>query len=186
MEDRKIVELFLERQEEAVSCTADKYGHRLRSLSMGIVEDWGTAQECENDTYLQAWERIPPSKPYDYLLSFLARITRHISIDVCRRKRAQKRDGIMVELTQEMEQCIPTGHDPAAVVDQKLLGETISRYLQGLSAEKRTIFMRRYWCMEPVDEIADRLGITKAKVKVTLHRCRNELKSYLQKEGYDL
>ena len=186
MEDRKIVELYLRRQEDAVSHTADKYGHRLRSLSMGIVEDWHTAQECENDTYLQAWERIPPCKPYDYLLSFLAKITRHISIDVCRRRRAKKRDGIMVELTNEMEQCIPGGHDPAAEVDKKLLGETVGKFLQGLSAEKRTIFMRRYWCMEPVDEIADRLGIGASKVKVSLYRCRNELRRFLQKEGYDL
>ena len=92
----------------------------------------------------------------------------------------------MVELTNEMEQCIPGGHDPAAEVDKKLLGETVGKFLQGLSAEKRTIFMRRYWCMEPVDEIADRLGIGASKVKVSLYRCRNELRRFLQKEGYDL
>lgn len=184
MEDASIIDLYLERREDAIARTAEKYGGRLRTISLGIVQDPGTAEECENDTYLQAWNRIPPSKPYGYLFSFLARMIRHISIDICRNRSALKRSGLMVELTAEMAQCIPASDDPTAEVDKKLLGERISRYLRGLTPEKRNIFLRRYWYMEPVSDIAVKLGIGESKVKTTLFRCRSELRRLLEKEGY--
>ena len=84
MEEKAIIELYLARREEAITQTQKQYGRRLRRISDGIVDDAQTAEECENDTYLQAWNRIPPSQPYGYLFPFLARIIRHISIDVCR------------------------------------------------------------------------------------------------------
>lgn len=184
MEDNRIVDLYLLRWEDAIAQTAAKYGCRLRRISLGIVQDLETAEECENDTYLQAWNRIPPSKPYGYLFPFLARMIRNISIDICRNRSALKRSGFMVELTAEMEQCIPASDDPAAEVDRKLLGEIISRYLRTLSPEKRVVFLRRYWYMESVSVIAKELGIGESKVKTMLFRCRKGLRSFLEKEGY--
>ncbi len=186
MEDTLIVDLYLARKEEAIAQTTEKYGTRLRTISLGIVRDPETAEECENDTYLQAWNRIPPSKPYEYLFAFLARIIRNISIDVCRSRNRLKRYGTLVELRTELTQCIPASDDPAAEVDKLLLGQLISRYLFGLSPEKRVIFLRRYWYMDSVAEIAAKLDIGESKVKTTLLRCRRELQSFLEKEGYYL
>lgn len=186
MEDITIVDLFLARKEEAIARTSEKYGARLRGISMGILRDPETAQECENDTYLQAWNRIPPSKPYEYLFHFLACLTRHISMDVWRRQHRLMRSGHVVELTGELSQCIPASDDPAALVDKKLLGERISSYVKSLPQEKQLIFLRRYWYMDPITDIAKKLGIRESKVKTTLFRCRNELRAILEKEGYYL
>ena len=186
MEDAAIVDLYLARQEEAIAQTSDKYGPRLRRISHSIVRDTETAKECENDTYLQAWNRIPPSKPYEYLFYFLACLTRHISIDVWRGQHRLMRSGHVVELTRELAQCIPASDDPAAEVDKKLLGQLISRYVEALPQEKRLIFLRRYWYMDPIADIAKMLAIRESKVKTTLFRCRNELRAILEKEGYNL
>lgn len=184
MEDTAIIDLYLERQEDAISQTSHKFGKRLHTISLQIVQDPGTAEECENDTYLQAWNRIPPSKPYGYLFAFLARIIRNISIDACRTRNRLKRNGFVVELTQEMEQCIPASDDPAAEVDKRFLGQLIGRYLSTLPIEKRNIFLRRYWYMDSISDIAVRFSLRESKVKTALFRCRNELRSYLEKEGY--
>lgn len=186
MEEKAIIELYLARREEAITQTQKQYGRRLRRISDGIVDDAQTAEECENDTYLQAWNRIPPSQPYGYLFPFLARIIRHISIDVCRSRGRLKRDAVVVELTRELEQCIPSGHDPAAEVDHILLGELISRYLHSLPPEKRNIFIRRYWYLDSVRLIAARFGIGESRVKIVLYRCRKELRQLLEKEGFCL
>ena len=186
MEDISIVDLYLARDEQAISHTSLKYGTRLRTISYGIVHNLETAKECENDTYLQAWNRIPPSKPYEYLFYFLACITRHISIDVCRRSNRQKRSAAMIELTREMEQCIPASDNPEAEVDKIMLGQIITRYLRTLPDVKRMIFLRRYWYMDSVATIAAKLNIRESKVKTTLFRCRNELRAVLEKEGYSV
>ena len=101
MEDHKIVRLFLERDEAAIRFTSEKYGSRLRMLALCITSDMQTSEECENDTYLEAWNRIPPHEPKTYLFAFLARIIRHISIDRCRERTSLKRNGYVIELTQE-------------------------------------------------------------------------------------
>lgn len=186
MEDNRIVELFMNRDENAVAETAAKYGSRLKSISCGITEDIQTAEECENDTYVEAWNTIPPQNPVDYLYAYLARIIRCISIDVCRTRNRLKRSGMIAELTAEMEECIPAPDDTACKVEYKELGEAISRYLNSLSEEKQIIFIRRYWYLDSVDSISRRMGVGKSKVKMTLLRCRNGLKEYLAKEGYDL
>lgn len=184
MEDEKIVRLFFERDEKAVSETASKYGARLRALSFGITGDARTAEECENDTYLEAWNRIPPAEPDTYLYPFLARIARHLSIDRCRERAALKRDVVLVELSEELALCLPSGEDAADTVDAKLLGEAVSRFLRTLPAEKRVIFVRRYFYLDPVAEIAKRCGAGESKVKTTLFRIRTSLREYLAKEGY--
>ena len=103
MDDRGIVALYLRRDETAIWQTAEKYGHRLRALAYGIVNDLQTAEECENDTYMEAWHTIPPHEPSDYFYAFLARITRHISLNRCRDRDRLKRSAFISELSAEME-----------------------------------------------------------------------------------
>lgn len=186
MEDAQIVELYLTRQESAIQETADKFGRRLRELSYRIVENQETAQECENDTYLEAWNSIPPHAPKDYLFAFLARITRHISLDCCRKRSRIKRSACVVELSQELENCIPVPSDTECQIDGIILGQVISTYLRRLPEEQRNIFLRRYWYMDSIAAISIRFGASESKVKTILFRCRNGLRDYLIKEGYNL
>ena len=111
MEDSRIVDLYLERNEEAIKETSSKYGPKLRRLSYGITADHQESEECENSTYLQAWNLIPPNEPRSYLYAFLAKITRHLSLNVIREKKALKRNAIVLELSLELEQCIPAPDD---------------------------------------------------------------------------
>lgn len=186
MEDREIVQLYLDRDENAIRETAAKYGARLRALSFRITGDGETARECENDCYLEAWNRIPPHKPGDYLFAFLARLTRSRSVDCCRRRESLQRNAHIVELTDELEDCLPSVNDVADDVEAKLLGEAISRFLYTQSEEKQLIFLRRYFYLESVSEIAGRLSLGESKVKTTLFRMRSALREYLSKEGYTL
>ncbi|MBQ7923223.1 MAG: RNA polymerase sigma factor [Clostridia bacterium] len=186
MEDGKIVELYLSRDESAISQTAEKYGKKLRTLAYGITEDGQAAEECENDTYLQAWDSIPPHEPRTYLYAFLARITRHIALNMCRSRNALKRNGHICTLTEEMEQCIPSPDDSACRLDDMALTEALNGFLAALSEEKRNIFLRRYWFMDSVAAIAKRFALSESKVKTTLFRCRSQLREYLVKEGYNL
>ena len=186
MEDAEIVALFLRRDEAAVKETASKYGASLRRIAAGLTGDPFAAEECENDTYLQAWNSIPPHEPRDYLFPFLARITRYIAIDRCRRESAQKRAGKTVELTREMAECIPSPADGFDAPDAQALTEAINRFLAALPEEQRSIFLRRYWFFDPVKEIAARCGISQSKVKTTLFRLREKLREHLQKEGYEV
>lgn len=186
MEDQRIVELYWLREEAAIAATSEKYGSRLRSLALGITKDSTTAEECENDTYLRAWNAIPPSRPVQYLFAFLARITRNLSLDACRKRGRIKRSAFVVELSQELEQCIPAPDDTPAQVEAKLLGEAISRFLRTLPQEKREIFVRRYWYLDEITAIARRFDRTEGNVKTTLFRTRKALRLFLEQEGYTL
>ncbi|MCQ2431331.1 MAG: RNA polymerase sigma factor [Clostridia bacterium] len=184
MEDETLIRLFLERKEDAVLRTAEKYGRRLRSLAYGITKDRQTAEECENDTYLEAWNRIPPAEPKNYFYAFLARIVRGISIDRCRAQASLKRSALIVELTEELDSCLPAGETAEELLDAKLLGEAVSRFLRTQTAEKQVIFLRRYFYLDSVKEISGRLSIGESKVKMVLSRLRRDLREYLEKEGY--
>jgi RNA polymerase sigma-70 factor (ECF subfamily) len=186
MDDNVIVNLYLQRDETAIKQTTEKYGSRLRSLAFGIVGDKQTAEECENDTYMEAWNTIPPHEPRSYLYAFLARITRHISLNRCRDYSRLKRSAFISELSAEMEQCIPASDDVACRIDDMVLGETINQFLSTLNKEKRDIFVRRYWYLDSIAAISNRFALSESKVKTTLHRCRKQLRERLEKEGYTL
>ncbi len=186
LEDRKIVELFLKRDESAIQYTSEKYGGRLRSLSQGIVQDLQTAEECENDTYMETWNSIPPNEPNNYLYAFLARIIRHISLNCCRDRDRLKRNAYICELSTEMEQCIPSPDDCECRIDDAVLKDEINGFLTSLDAEKRNIFLRRYWYLDSIADISKRFGLSESKVKTTLFRSRNKLREHLKKEGYPL
>ena len=186
MDDGRIVELYLCRDEAAIEETAKKYGARLRSLANGIVADRQTSEEVENDTYMESWNSIPPHEPRDYLYAFLARIARHLSLNRCRERSALKRSAHVCELSLELEECIPAPDDTECRIDGMVLGEAIGGFLGTLNSEYRKIFLRRYWFLDSVSDIAKRYGVSESKVKTALFRCRAELRDYLEKEGYTL
>ena len=186
MEDAQIVELYLSRDETAIEHTSCKFGRRLRTLSYGITLDAQTAEECENDTYLKAWNTIPPHTPREHLYGFLARITRNLSLDCCRRRTRLKRSAFLCELSAEMEQCIPAPDDAACRLEDAALREVINNFLRSLSEEKRNIFLRRYWYLNSIVEISNRFSLSESKVKTTLFRCRKQFREYLEAEGYIL
>lgn len=186
MDDESIVSLYLHRDDDAIRLTSEKYGTRLRALAYGITQDDQTAEECENDTYLQAWNSIPPHEPCSYLYAFLARITRHIALNHCRDRARLKRSAHICQLSREMEQCLPAPDDTASRMDEIVLREAINGFLAGLSEEKRNIFLRRYWFLDSIGDISQRYGLSESKVKIILFRSRNQLRQHLQKEGFSI
>ncbi len=186
MTDHEIVTLYLARDENAIEESAAAYGARLRALALGILGDVQTAEECENDTYFRAWNAIPPHEPYTYLYAFLARITRRLSLNCCRERHRLKRDAYVCELSREMEACLPAVDDTAGQFEAAELTHLLNAFLATVNTEKRRLFVRRYWYLDSIDAIAARYGLSQSKVKTTLHRVREQLRAYLQKEGYAL
>lgn len=186
MDDGQIVELFLNRDENAIRHVSEKYGSSLRKLAVNICGDGYIAEECENDAYLGAWNSIPPHEPRDYLFPYLAAITRAAAIDWCRKASRKKRSASFVELSREMEECLPSPSDTESETDGILLSSDVSDFLRSVSEEKRTVFIRRYWFGDTVSDIARRFSFSEGKVKSILHRVRKELKAYLEKEGYTI
>lgn len=184
MEDGEIVDLFLARNETAIKETSEKYGEKLRFIAYRVCNDMSTAEECENDTYLKAWNSIPPYTPRAYLFSFLAKIARCTAIDRLKKITVQKRNAQVLELTRELECCIPSAVDIEAELDEKVLSKAVSDFLRTLSEEKRNIFLRRYWFLDTVADISKRYKITEGKVKSVLFRTRNALRTYLEEEGF--
>ena len=186
MEDAQIVALFLQRDENAISQIKEQYGTRLRHISMNIVGDSQTAEECENDTYLQAWNTIPPKEPRSYLFAFLARIIRHISIDCCRYRERLCRAGYVQELSSELQAVVSGTDDVESRMDAIMLGQSISAFLRTQPVLMRNVFIRRYWYLDSIDEICRRYSISQSKAKSILFRCRNNLRKHLVKEGFTL
>lgn len=196
MEDGKIIELYWGRSESAISATSEKYGGYLYAISHRILRDDGDSEECVNDTYLKAWDSMPPERP-KALRFFLGKITRNLSLDRYRTKGREKRGGGQVEESfEELKECFSAAQgigqagqgarkewDPENAVDQLALRDCLSRFLGELSRENRAIFLQRYWYFLSIKEIADELEIGESKVKMSLHRTRENLKSFLEKEG---
>ncbi|MBR3058631.1 MAG: RNA polymerase sigma factor [Clostridiales bacterium] len=182
MDDSKIVDLFFKRDEEAIQQVSTKYGRLLRTISFRITGDVETAEECENDTYLQAWKLIPPHEPRNYLVAFLSRIVRNISIDRCIHNNRLKRKCYLEGLSVEMEQFLPSDVSVESEVERKLLAEKISSFLRTQTKEKRMIFMRRYFGFEAVKYIAKKMNCKETRVYTVLHRMREDLREYLKQE----
>ncbi|MBQ4487233.1 MAG: RNA polymerase sigma factor [Oscillospiraceae bacterium] len=183
MDDNAIVELYLKRNQRAISETKDKYGSRLRSQAKRITADDFTADECENDTYMQAWNSIPPNEPRTYLYAYLARIVRHIALNRCEMNNAQKRQAYLVDIEDEMEQCIAAPDDTEKVIDDLVFKESIDRFLSKLDEDKRNIFVRRYFFMDDIKEIAERYDYSESKIKSMLMRLREKLREHFEKDG---
>jgi len=186
LDDKQIVALYLARDEDAIRQTSEKYGGQVRNLSLGIVRDVQTAQECENDTYFRAWNAIPPHEPRDYLFAFLARIARQISLNRCRDRERLKRSAFVCQLSLEMEECIPAPDDVECRMDEAALKEAINGFLGSLGEETRNVFLCRYWYLDSIKDISRRFRCSESKVKTMLHRSRRQRRNYLEKEGYIL
>ena len=183
MEDNNIIDLYWERSEEAIAQTDIKYGKYCRYISFNVLKNKEDCEECVNDTYLKAWDLIPPTRP-QILSAFLGKITRNLSLDRYRHRSAQKRGGGQVGyVIEELKECIPSNSTTENVVEEIVLVETLNKFLTGLDEERRKIFVRRYWYMSSVREIADDYEFTVSKVKMSLMRTRNELREVLEKEG---
>ena len=178
MEDYKIVDLYWERKERAIAETEKKYGKMLHSLSYSLLSSHEDAEECVNDTYLGAWNAMPSARPM-YLGPFLSKIARRLSIDRWRRDHREKR-GEVLEMVEELTDCIPDGNTPAEEFERGRLRGEINEFLRTLTEEKRAIFVRRYFYAQPVTLIAKEIGVSEAKVKVVLHRLREQLKIRLE------
>ena len=180
MEDEQIIALYFSRDDRAIRETEAAYGGRLLTLSRRILNSREDAQECVNDTYWQTWNSIPPEWP-GILYAFLAAICRHLSLNRLDWRSAAKRSGCMVELTAELENCIPARmQDPAARIALK---DALEQFLGGLKQEERLIFLRRYLYLEPIAQLAQEFGISQSKCKTLLYRLRNKLRLHLEKEG---
>lgn len=184
MEDSKILELFFARDEEAIRQTQKTYGGRLHHLAEGIVKSKQDAEESVSDTYLKAWETIPPQKP-TYYFAYLAKLCRHFALGRLDWNNAKKRKAEVVSLTQEMEGCIPDSRREAELSGQEL-GQLLDRFLRQQRPENRMIFLRRYWYVDTVGEIARRYGISESAVSMRLNRTKQKLKAFLEQEGVDL
>lgn len=179
--DRELVELYLSRDESAVERTERRYGKRLMGLAKSFLSDMRDAEECVNDTYMKAWRSIPPQQPED-LFSYLARLCRCTAYNIIEKQQTAKRSAQLVELTHEMEECIPDMSRDASP-DDKFISALINEFLDTLPHEKCDMFVKRYWYGESVEQIAKEMGFTKSKVKTALHRTREELRRFLDKKG---
>ncbi|MCM1027454.1 MAG: sigma-70 family RNA polymerase sigma factor [Roseburia sp.] len=183
MKDDEIIALYLARNESAISATSDKYGSYCHSISYNILHDSEDAKECVNDTWLGAWKSIPPHRP-NRLSTYLGKITRNLSLNRFRQYTAEKRGfGQTALVLSELDDCIPSGKDVEQVIEEMALTASINRFLRQQSRERRNIFIRRYWYLYPIRDIAIAYGMSESKVASLLFRMRNELKSHLEKEG---
>lgn len=181
MEDRQIIQLFWDRDDGAIPAAQERYGGRLQGLAERLLGNREDAEECVNDTWLNAWNAIPPERPV-FLFTYLARVCRNLALGKLDWKGAKKRNADVVTLTAELEACIPDSQRERQVSGQEI-GEALTAFLQGLPEEARLIFLRRYWYGEPVRDIARRYGWGESRVKMLLLRTRNKLRDYLEKEG---
>ena len=186
MEDEKIVSLYWQRSEDAIRETEEKYDRYLTKIAYNILSNHEDSRESVNDTYLAAWNSMPPHKP-SVLSTYLAKITRRLSIDIFRHRNREKRKGSEYAISlSELGDCVSGGNTTEEIINFKLLADAIGIYLRTLPEEARTLFIGRYYFLDSLKEAAAYCGMTESKAKSLLHRTRLGLKEYLIKEGFDL
>ena len=180
MEDSQIIASFWARNEDAIAQTHAAYRRKLFCLSERILDNRQDAEESVNDTYFKAWDLIPPQRPR-FFYAFLASICRHLSFHRLDWNQAAKRKAQVVTLTEEMELCIP---DPSREreLEAREIGQALTAFLETLPRETRLIFLRRYWHLDTISQIAARYGLTESKVKMQLSRTRGKLRTFLEQE----
>ncbi len=184
MDDEAIVDLYWARDQQAIDATDQKYGPYLHKIADNVLASDEDASECVNDTYLAAWNAIPPTRP-TFLQAFLGKITRHISLDRLRKRTAQRRGGGEAELAlDELAEWIPSGRDVFDDVAAKELTQTLNHFLEALPEWDRDLFMKRYWYMDSIAAIAETMGTTQAAVKSALYRTRKKLAKHLKQGGW--
>lgn len=186
MEDHEIYDLYWKRDEEAITQTHMKYGPWCRGIAMRILAVQEDAEECVNDTYMTVWNNIPPQRP-NVFRAWLGRITRNHALTRYRKYNADKRGGGQTALAlEELSYCVSGNDDPETQLDSLAVVNVINRFLGELSKEQRGMFMRRYWHLASVKEIAKAYGVREGQVTSTLSRCRKKLRNMLEEEGIAL
>lgn len=182
MNDEMIIGLFEERSEDAIVLMDQTYGKILRSTAWNILANQQDMEEVLSDTYIKLWNSIPPQKP-KHLLAYAAKLTRNGALSALRQKRRQKRDGRCDILYSELDGCLAAAEDISEHLDEQELAALINRYLSTLSEDSRRLFLRRYFSMDDLNELALDFNMSKHAVSVRLCRIRKGLQSYLRKEG---
>lgn len=182
MEDSEIIELFLRRDEEAITETKEKYGGLCRSVALSILQSAEDAEECVNDVYINLWNDIPSET--DNFKALLCRVTKNLSLKKLQYNLAEKRSSNLTVSLSDVEETL--GSDTVADEKNIELGEIISKFLRTQEPDVRNVFMRRYWLTESVKEIANRYQFSESKVKSMLFHTRNKLKRVLRKEGIEI
>lgn len=185
MQDNKIIQLFFDRDEKALSEVTDKYGSRLFCLAKNMLGSKEDAEECVNDTYLAVWNRIPPERPAS-LFAYISKIVRNTALTRLRDDSAQKRGKAMTVCIDELGDVLPDGDDVFDSVAASELSGLINRFLKSCSQDERDIFILRYYGYTAVSDIAKKYGFTQSRVKMTLKRCRDKLAQYLERNGYGI
>jgi RNA polymerase sigma-70 factor (ECF subfamily) len=181
MEDKKIVELYWARNEDAITQTSVKYGGMMHATSKSIVGSHEDAEECVNDAYLAAWNSMPENRP-TYLGGYMAKIIRNISLNRYDRNHAAKRQGVQV-VFEELEGCLTDYNTPEEEYEQGCLKEVLDSFLESLDEQKRVIFLRRYFYTDSIAEIAQRMQMGEGKIKSILFRLRGQLAETLKEAG---
>ena len=182
MEDSEIVELYFARNEEAIAYSRGKYGKMLYGIALNILRVREDAEECENDTYFTAWNKIPPERP-TLLGAYLSKITRFLSFNRRKAEAADKRPKTLA-IENELLECLPdAGETPEEALISGCLREALNDFLHSLRQEERIVFLRRYFYGDPIARIAERTGFSEGKIKTLLFRVRGRLKEKLGKEG---
>lgn len=184
LEDKEIIALYQNRDENAIRQTEKKYSGYLTAIALNILGNREDGEECVSDTYLKAWNTIPPNIPA-MLKYYLGKITRELSIDRLRKKTSRKRGGTEYDLSlDELDECTGSGDSTEQEADMSMLVELIEKFLHCCSDDERDIFVCRYYFCDSLKEIAGYFGVNVSKIKNTLFRTRSALKKYLESEGY--
>lgn len=185
MDDSMIIDMYWNRNENAIKETNKKYGSYCFCIANNILNSKEDSDECVNDTWLRVWNIIPPKMP-DRFRIFLAKITRNLAFDKYKSKHTAKRSGEICYILDELSECISDGNTTDNEVDMKLLAESINSFLKTVSERDRTVFLKRYFYAFSVTEIADKMNITPNNASAILSRMRNKLREHLTKEGFEI
>ncbi len=187
MDDHRIIELFMNRDERAISETSEKYGAYIRKIAENILGNPEDTEECVNDSLLRVWNTIPPNHPKK-LSVYLALVARQLSIDVYRKNHRQKRSGTeYAHSYEELSEVLADSRNEAEeLVDRITLRELRNRFLSGRPKDVRVILVLRYFYLESTKDIAERTGSSESRIRVLLHRERKALRKFLSEEGYEL
>ena len=186
MEDTRIVQLYWDRDQKAITETATKYGNYCISIAKNILGNKEEAEECVNDTYMNAWNAMPPHRP-NMLSTFLGKITRNLSFNRYKHNNADKRGGSEISaVLDELSECVSGKDNVEQEIEYKELIKDIDSFLDTLSPEKRSIFVCRYWYTDSISEIAKQFNMKENTVSMTLNRIRLKLQKYLMERGYEL
>ena len=183
MEDEQIIQLYWNRDEGAIPATADRYGPYCAAIARNILDDCRDTEECINDTYLHAWNTMPPQWP-QILSAFLGKITRNLALSRYRHRHAEKRGaGELPAVLQELKDCVSGQETVEQRLEQQELEQALSAFLAGLSPEKRGMFVCRYWYTDSVNDIAARYHLSRGAVTMQLSRMRKKLREFLLERG---